>query len=275
MRLYGKNYRLVWEDHFDGDTLNPLWDVKHYYDIGHEERKAWRSPDNVSIENGNLVIRGRIEENGDYTSGMIKTDKSFCYKYGYAEIRAKLPTHGPGRWPGFWLCEPHFPGKGAGAEIDVLEMYGDDSYITCNIHSWWRDSFNPQGHHINYLGMEGYPGTKYVPDGSKYSDDYHTFGFEWTPEVIQFSLDGEPYCTVNINNPIYAFCHKPLFFIISMAYGLKHIGKPIDDGTPVEYFIDYIRLYQNEDGHLYRIDGNNEPPTEVSGMDELLKGNAI
>lgn len=268
MDLYGKNYKLVFEDHFDGEALSPVWDVKNYFDIGHGEHKAWRSPKNVSLENGNLVIRGKIGENGDYTSGMIKTDKSFCYKYGYAEIRAKLPLNGPGRWPGFWLCEPHYPGRGAGAEIDVLEMYGDDSFITCNIHGWWKDEYNPSIHHINYLGGQNYPIKKFIPDKSRYSDDYHRFGFEWTPEVMQFSLDGIPYCTVKINTPIFAVCHKPLYFILSMAYGLKHLAAPVDDGTPVEYFIDYIRLYQNENGHLYRI-AEGRGPEEIAGINEL------
>lgn len=271
MNLYGKNYKLVWEDHFDGDKLDPIWDVKHYFNIGHGEHKAWRTPDNVTLENSNLVIRGRIEENGDYTSGMIKTDKLFCFKYGYCEIRAKLPIKGPGRWPGFWLCEPPYPNKGAGAEIDVLEMFGDDAYIACNIHAWWKDAFYSGHHHINYLDGQGYPKKKALPGGALYSEDYHTIGFEWTPEIMQFLVDGEPYCTVRIDTPIFATCHKPLYVILSMAFGLKHLNAPVDNGTPTEYFIDYIRLYQNKDGKLYRIIDSDTPPKEIASMDELKK----
>jgi hypothetical protein len=37
-----------------------------------------------------------------------------------------------------------------------------------------------------------------------------------------------------------------------MAFGLKHVSKPDDNRTePIEYMIDYIRLYQNEDGKMF------------------------
>lgn len=270
MNLYGKNYKLVWEDHFDGNTLSPLWSVKHYCNDGHNGHKAWRTPQNVTLENSNLVIRGKIEENGDFTSGMIKTDFSFCYKYGYCEIRAKLPKSGKGRWPGFWMCDPGWPG-GAGMEIDVLEMFGDDEYIACNIHGWWCDHFkNTEEHHLNYLDGQNYPKTKHLTNGARFSDDYHTIGFEWTPEIIQFLVDGEPYCSIMINNPVFAtFRNKPLYIILSMAYGLPFLDCPEDDGTAAEYFIDYIRLYQNEDGKLFKRSNGDTPFIEIKSMEEL------
>ncbi|MFR7854652.1 MAG: hypothetical protein ACLU40_03430, partial [Acutalibacteraceae bacterium] len=133
MNLYGKNYRLVFEDNFDAEKLDTdIWTPFDYADNTRDGKKAWRKPENVTLENGNLVIRGKILENGDYTSGMIKTNKHMAYKYGYAEIRAKMPIGGKGVWPGFWMCAPQYPGRGAMPEIDVLEMFGDDSYIACN-----------------------------------------------------------------------------------------------------------------------------------------------
>jgi hypothetical protein len=44
-----------------------------------------------------------------------------------------------------------------------------------------------------------------------------------------------------------------------MAYGLKHLPPPEENRTePIEYIVDYIRLYQNEDGKLYHVDENGE-----------------
>ncbi len=44
-----------------------------------------------------------------------------------------------------------------------------------------------------------------------------------------------------------------------MAYGLPFLSAPENNGVPVEYMIDYIRLYQNDDGVLYRIEEDNSP----------------
>lgn len=253
MNLYGKNYKLVWEDHFDGSKIDEgYWDIMHYHVPGHEDRPAWRKRDNCSVKDSMLTIKATIEENGDYVSGMLRGNGHFAYKYGYAEIRAKLPKGGPGVWPGFWMCRPSFNGAvNGGPEIDVFEMFGDDSYIACNLHSWWSTG------HINYLDGQGYPKKISLPNGEKFSDDFHTIGYEWTPELVAFYVDGEPYCTVRIDNPVMEVFQEPIYFIISMAFGLTFTAKPDENRTePIEYIVDYIRLYQNENGKLYHVDEN-------------------
>lgn len=259
MNLYGKNYKLVWEDHFDGPKIDEgYWDILHYNVPGHEERPAWRKRENCSVKDSMLTIKATIEENGDYASGMLRGNGHLAYKYGYAEIRAKLPKGGPGIWPGFWMCRPNYEGMPSGGpEVDVFEMFGNDAYIACNLHSWW--SSETGGGHISYMDGQGYPKKYSFPDGSKFSDDFHTIGYEWTPELVAFFVDGEPYCTVRIDNPIFAVFQDPIYFIISMAFGLKHVSKPDDNRTePIEYIVDYIRLYQNEDGKLYHVDENKK-----------------
>lgn len=253
INLYGKNYKLVWEDHFDGDSLNEkFWEISKYYDITRDGRKAWRKPENISTENSNLVIRARVEENSDYTSGMIKTVNRFMYKYGYAEIRAKLPKGGPGIWPGFWMCGIcEYLGK-AYPEVDVFEMFGDDRKIAANMHSWWNDADSKVRRHINYMDGKGYPKSIALPNAAKFSDDYHTIGYEWTPELVQFLVDGEPYTTVMISGDQWKVFHEPMYFILSMAYGLPFLPAPVWEGEDAEYSIDYIRLYQNGDGKLYK-----------------------
>ena len=61
MNLYGKNYRLVFEDNFDAEKLDTdIWTPFDYADNTRDGKKAWRKPENVTLENGNLVIRGKI-----------------------------------------------------------------------------------------------------------------------------------------------------------------------------------------------------------------------
>lgn len=60
------------------------------------------------------------------TSAMITTQAAFSFRYGYAEIRAKLPT-ALGCWPAFWLLPSVSTATNLGRlpEIDVMEAYGD------------------------------------------------------------------------------------------------------------------------------------------------------
>ena len=263
MNLYGTNYKLVWEDHFDKGEIDPgYWDVMHYNVPGCDDRPAWRKRENCTIEDSELVIRAKIEENGDYSSGMLRGHGHLAYKYGYAEIRAKLPISGKGIWPGFWMVRPQFNGqKRGGPEIDVFEMFGDASTIASAMHSWWTDEVYGKHNvrHIGYFSGQGITNKISPADGSKFSDGYHTIGFEWTPELAAFYMDGEPYCTVRIDNPIMEVFHEPIYFIISMAFGLKFLAAPEEDRTdPIEYRVDYIRLYQNEDGKMYHIGEDKE-----------------
>ena len=58
--------------------------------------------------------------NNEYISGILTTQGSFAQKYGYFEIRAKIPV-GIGVWPAFWMLADD---GGWPPEIDVLEGRG-------------------------------------------------------------------------------------------------------------------------------------------------------
>jgi beta-glucanase (GH16 family) len=250
--LIKNGYKLVFEDHFEGDKLNPdIWTVVNMRQDGHGGRGAWRKAENIKIDNSVMTITARIEDNNDYTSGMINTSKSFCYKYGYAEIRAKLPIGGEGIWPGFWT-KSDYVNAPVNSEIDIFEMFCDDRSIDSTLHAWWRDRNYDKIHHISYGA--GPSSKKTLENGARFSDDYHTIGFYWTRDFAEFAVDGIPYTHVNINNPMYASFHTPIYFIISMAFGLPYLPAPQEDRElPIEYKIDYIRLYQDDTGELYDI----------------------
>ena len=250
--LIKNGYKLVFEDHFDSDTLNPeIWTVMEMRQDGHNGHGAWRKKENLSLKDSNLTITARIEEDGEYTSGMINTSKSFCYKYGYAEIRAKLPVGGSGIWPGFWT-KSDYPGARVNSEIDIFEMFGSDRQIEAAMHAWWRDRNYDKVHHISY----GVGNSKKRFDGDvTFSSEYHTIGYYWTKDFAEFAVDGEVYGHMDIGNCMFNAFHTPIYFIISMAFGLPFLPAP-EEGrtTPIEYKIDYIRLYQDETGVLYDVD---------------------
>ncbi len=258
MKLQDRGYKLVWEDHFDGPKIDEgYWDIYHYHVKGYDGRPAWRKRENCRVENSNLIIRACIEENGDYVSGMLRGGGHLSYKYGYTEIRAKLPIGGDGIWPGFWLLVPEYNGRPfVETEIDVFEMFGDDLHIESAMHSLWNIKDPQNRGHISYPGWSR---RRFLENGARFSDDYHTIGMEWTPEVVSFYVDGEAYGTIRIDNEFMQPFHSPMYFILSMAYGLRHFSKPEENRIePIEYMIDYIRLYQNDNGKLYRVDENKD-----------------
>ena len=58
--------------------------------------------------------------NNEYISGILTTQSRFSQKYGYFEIRAKIPV-GIGVWPAFWMLADD---GGWPPEIDVMEGRG-------------------------------------------------------------------------------------------------------------------------------------------------------
>lgn len=259
--LLSRGYKIVFEDHFDAAQVNEnVWiKIDTNTEKGHKGRTIKRNPNNIYTRDSCLILKGSIEEdengNKTYNCGRVQS-KTFLYKYGYAEARAKIAVAGPGIWMGFWMCSD-YNGSKLNSEIDVAEMFGDDTRIASNIHGWWRDRNYGLCHRHNFLDGKNYPKTKILPDGKRFSDEFHTFGYYWTPEFVEFMTDGECFCHIDITNKMFNLCHNPLYFIFSMLYGSTERPEPIDDRTePIEFCIDYIRLYQDEKGELYDHDEN-------------------
>jgi len=257
--LLKNGYKLVFEDHFDGPDVDPdVWEkVDWNCEVGHYGRKIHRNPKNIFTKDSCMVIKGSIDkdENGEksYNCGIVQV-KKFCYKYGYAEARAKIAVAGPGIWMGFWM-KSEYEGSKVNSEIDVAEMFGDDSKIYSNIHAWWKDKNYERGHCLTFLESDGDEKIKVLENGKRFSDEFHTFGYFWTPEFVEFTVDGVCHWRVDITNPMLALCHNPIYFIFSMLYGSTYRIPPIEDRTePIEFCIDYLRLYQDDRGELYDMD---------------------
>lgn len=249
--LYETDYKLVFEDHFDGDDLNPeIWHKVSEDAKGHDDTMALRRPANVTVKDSNLIITG-LQEGKNFTSGKIATYNQLAFQYGYIEIYAKLPGWGRGVWPGFWTqCGD--PDQDAINEIDIFEMFGTDDKIESTVHSWWKDKYNKDWIHTSYT--YGNDDGVYRPaDGSRVSERYMHIGMEWTPEYMTFMVDGKRHCEIRIDDDIHRIQHYPVSIIISMALGLPFLGKPDKEHTnfPVIYKVDYMRIYQNEKGKLF------------------------
>ena len=229
----------VWQDEFDRDGLpdRSRWD----YEVGfirNNERQYYTRDrlENARVENGVLVIEARRErfQGADYTSASLTSRASWTY--GRIEVRAKLPR-GRGTWPAIWtlgtnIREVGWPQCG---ELDIMEHVGFDAgRIHANIHT---RAYN----HVQGTGK----GNSIVV--SSPDTEFHVYSAAWTPERVEFFVDGQRYFTFAKEpggDNVWPF-DKPQYLILNLAIGGSWGGqRGIDDAAfPTRYEIDYVRVY--------------------------------
>jgi beta-glucanase (GH16 family) len=79
-------------------------------------------------------------------------------------------------------------------------------------------------------------------------DQFHTYAINWTPEKIEFLLDGNVYfqfANEHKTDAEWPF-DKPFYLLLNMAVGGDFGGKEgVDDSVfPAVYQVDYVRVYQ-------------------------------
>jgi beta-glucanase (GH16 family) len=169
-----QGYSLSWSDEFSGNALDTSkWNYR-------TDSKMWSTqlPDNVSVADGKLIIALKKESaNGKaYTGGGIISKQPF--QYGYYEAKFKVPP-GSGWHTSFWTMfyndkdtEPHKT-----QEIDICEQDSvDTKKYSAGVIAWDQHG-------------KGY-GRQYVhtPD---LATDFHVWGCEFTPTVVNFYFDGK------------------------------------------------------------------------------------
>jgi beta-glucanase (GH16 family) len=166
--------------------------------------------------------------NNEYTSGILTTQGSFAQKYGYFEIRSKVPA-GVGVWPAFWMLADD---GGWPPEIDVLEGRGEkpgDLVMTTH----WRI---PSTQKIQSCGFDFAVGDA--------SSTFHNYGVLWEEDRLVYFIDRKPVSDIKV--PI-GF-DDPMYLIVNLAIGSKFfvgVG-PVDAQSPpsVAFEIDRISAYQ-------------------------------
>ncbi len=161
----------------------------------------------------------------NYLSGTLATHNKFNLRYGYIEMRAKLPR-GRGLWPAFWLL--HSQDHDRRPEIDIMEMLGHEPNKV--YHTF---------HRFENGNLRSTPSfTAYGPD---YSADFHTYSVRWEPGLIVWYIDGEERNRYQDGNVSW----EDMYILVNLAVGGWWAGEP-DGSTPLpaRFTIDYIRAYQ-------------------------------
>lgn len=238
-------YKLVFNDEFDRSSVDsskwntryrwgPNWIINNeqqYYVDVLNDRNFGVTP--IKLDGSRLTIEAtktpsqlRDEARGQaYLSGAMTTHSKFKMKYGYVEMRAKLPK-GKGLWPAFWLL--HDGNDGNRPEIDVMEMLGDN---TSRIYQTY--------HYYDNSNLRSTP--SYQASGPDYSADFHTFGMLWEQGRITWYVDGKQtnrYDSSNVSN-------ENMYLLMNLALGGSWAGSPNSSTQfPARFEIDYVRAYQ-------------------------------
>ena len=243
-----KGFRLTFEDQFRDLSIGPSgggtrWFAPVHKDFG-EAHFLPNGPGGpfsrarAGVFGDALKVEARKTPSG-WTGGLIQTvdesGRGFSQRFGYFEMRAKLPR-GPGTWPAFWLLTqpPLVDDSIDRGEIDVLEQYGDEpDRLHMSVHLW-----PPLGWNAGGLAKHWYQSKKLTLLGL--SDDFHRFGVLVTPQVVRFYYDGRALADF----PSLPEYRQPLYVLVNLTMHEKGVARAT---SPQAMLVDYVRVYQLPD----------------------------
>lgn len=260
-----EGYKLIWNDEFDNDSTpdNEVWSFEEGFARNHELQ--WYQDGNAVCRDGLLVISARREKREnplyasgsddwrrsreyiEYTSSSIKTQGKKEFQYGRFEIRAKIPT-ASGAWPAIWTLgtKMEWPSNG---EIDIMEYYRIDGipHILANVAWGTEEKWNAE------WNTSAIPFTHFTSRDPHWADKFHIWRMDWDEEAIRLYLDdellNETLLSETVNGSLGKFKNpfkQPHYLLLNLAIGGQHGGTPDDPAFPLNYEIDYVRVYQRD-----------------------------
>jgi beta-glucanase (GH16 family) len=222
-------WALTFSDDFNGNSLDTSkWNTSFWWGHIRDYELAYYADDAVGVEDGVLALQAdrRQQEGYSYTSGVVTTLGKFSQKYGFFEVRCKMPQ-GKGLWPAVWLLPDAGNHTIWPPEIDVVEYLGNQPNVALmNLH------------YVAQNVAHGQTSREY--QGPDFSQDFHTFGIQWTPSAVTWFVDGTEKHKVQENIP-----NLNMYLITNLAVG-DWAGQP-DASTqfPARLQIDYARVWQS------------------------------
>lgn len=238
----GTEWELAWSDEFNysGAPVDSLWNYELGYVRNNELQKYTNSAENIRVKDGFCIITCRMEEDSAITSASITTKNKNDIKYGRVEVRAQIPS-ALGSWPAIWLLGNNVKEVGwpACGEIDIMEHVGFDPLkVHANIHT---KAYNHVNGDTRGNAIE-------VEDPSM---DFHVYAINWYRDRIDFFFDDSlyhSYANDMQEDPDTWPFDEPHYLIMNLAFGGGWGGvKGVDlNALPLEYKIDYVRVYQKK-----------------------------
>lgn len=188
-------------------------------------------------------VYGKFESQSNQTGnqesfacGGIFTNRTFSFRYGYVEVRARFDC-AKGVWPAIWML-PKSGGWPNGGEIDIMEHLNHQKHV-------WQTL-----HFLRNSGSGDASPTISPQPAIQDVTAWHTYGVEWAPGRITFYVDGKKTGSFKRDN----YKHWPFdkevefYLLIDQQIGGNWPGQ----ATPVElkarsanFDIDYVRVYSS------------------------------
>ncbi len=260
-------FELVWSDEFDGEKLDKSKWTYNWWEV--ERKGGYWHEDLVSVKDGNLVISAKYfdeplenyhyekwkdqinfdEYKAGWYTGSISTINLYEQKYGYFEVRCKLPA-AYGLWSAFWMMNgevENVDGSGRdGTEVDIFESFYYKDH-------WWGNDCVVSGIHYDGYG-EGHKGDsigKTFIENDPYTE-FNTYGLEWNENEYIFYLNGVETGRLSTGG----VSQNPEYLLLTVEFsgengvasgdgrGAGNINKTPKENWPAEFVVDYVRCYQ-------------------------------
>ena len=219
----GQTWKLVWNDEFDGTTLDTSkWDVPE-----NRRRDGYWSGKAISLDGNGRLVMSVLKEGDKYLDGCVRTLGKFEHSFGYYVTRVQLQKQ-PGHWSAFWIM-----GRGVGkvgdegrdgTEIDIFEKPWLDDRVQHALH-WdgYGKAHKSEGHVAKVAGvMEG----------------WHAFGLWWKPDEYVFYVDGQETWRTKAGG----VSQVPEYMKLSDEIG-DWAGDIRHAELPDAFLVDYVRVY--------------------------------
>lgn len=171
-----------------------------------------------------------------FACGGIFTDKTFSFRYGYVEVRARFDC-ADGVWPAIWLL-PRSGGWPNGGEIDIMEHLNHQKHVWQTIHLLRNSGSGDSSNTVNPQPA--------INDATA----WHTYGVEWAPGRITFYVDGKKTGSFTPEG----FAHWPFdrevefYLLVDQQIGGNWPGQanPAQlKARSANFDIDYVRIYSS------------------------------
>ena len=249
---------MTFNDEFDGSTIDKRkWNI---YGANYWDKRTHWSKNNLILGGG--VVKQHFEKKrghqnddpkqmldltnpktseSDYACGFLETYGKWAQCYGYFEARVKLPE-APGLWPTFWTM----PDRGAqagpqwkrqsteapGMELDIMEhltRWGPYRYNIANHWDGYGKEHKSSGSTCNYVQHD--------------KDGFITVGMLWTPGSLIYYCNGKE--MLRFEDP--RVCSVASSILFETTTGGWDNNAVDDSKFPVDYVIDYVRVWQRKD----------------------------
>lgn len=207
-----------------------------------------------------LVIRAQRDRDGTPAGGLLSSmdgrGRGFAQRFGYFEMKARLPM-GPGTWPAFWLLSASSitDRSAAVAEIDVVEQYGAaPTALHMTKHRWMKDAKYGKGAVATACGMQ---------------TSMHTYGVDVQEDFITYYFD-RIQVAQQINDIDEA--KTPLYVLVNLAVGGgDETNAPQLLPSPQDMTVEYVKVWQGRGGSS---PANEIPVRSFPPGEEILRTGA-